>query len=327
MVCLGGYGTHWVPSVQLDELCMMLWDMAAVPQLRHPQPLQPRCRALGGQPDVDPASRPTPGRSATCGPPRARRGRLRRRTATGKPAGASGDRPAELARATAGAAPRESRGRPRLAPPSTEFAGSSSSTAANRGESPAPRPDAAPRPGVCEPGLRAAAGPRPHGDRCEPRPTATADPRTLGSLLARPDEPSRHERRRGHPGGLPEDRPVRPRRPASAWRGDRLHRVSVTGRSRRGLQTMDQPPFSNRDEPRVDGLEPDAPTPATPADRSATIVALRHRRRRPLQPAPPDLLVAAGAAGRGTGAGRRRRGAGQRGAQEPGPGRAWGRST
>ncbi len=28
MVCLGGYGTHWVPSVQLDELCVMLWDMA-----------------------------------------------------------------------------------------------------------------------------------------------------------------------------------------------------------------------------------------------------------------------------------------------------------
>jgi ubiquitin-protein ligase len=28
MVCLGGYGTHWVPSLQLDELCLMLWDMA-----------------------------------------------------------------------------------------------------------------------------------------------------------------------------------------------------------------------------------------------------------------------------------------------------------
>ena len=28
LVCLGGYGTHWVPSVQLDELCSMLWDMA-----------------------------------------------------------------------------------------------------------------------------------------------------------------------------------------------------------------------------------------------------------------------------------------------------------
>src|SRR4051794_22564700 len=28
MVCLGGYGTHWVPSLSLDELCIMLWDMA-----------------------------------------------------------------------------------------------------------------------------------------------------------------------------------------------------------------------------------------------------------------------------------------------------------
>ncbi len=28
MVCLGGYGTHWVPGLQLDELCAMLWDMA-----------------------------------------------------------------------------------------------------------------------------------------------------------------------------------------------------------------------------------------------------------------------------------------------------------
>jgi len=27
VVCLGGYGTHWVPSVNLDELCIMLWDM------------------------------------------------------------------------------------------------------------------------------------------------------------------------------------------------------------------------------------------------------------------------------------------------------------
>lgn len=28
LVCLGGYGTHWVPSLQLDELIVMLWDMA-----------------------------------------------------------------------------------------------------------------------------------------------------------------------------------------------------------------------------------------------------------------------------------------------------------
>lgn len=27
VVCLGGYGTYWVPSVNLDELCHMLWDM------------------------------------------------------------------------------------------------------------------------------------------------------------------------------------------------------------------------------------------------------------------------------------------------------------
>lgn len=27
VVCLGGYNTHWVPSLQLDELCTMLWDM------------------------------------------------------------------------------------------------------------------------------------------------------------------------------------------------------------------------------------------------------------------------------------------------------------
>jgi hypothetical protein len=28
LVCLGGYGTHWVPSLHLDALCGMLWDMA-----------------------------------------------------------------------------------------------------------------------------------------------------------------------------------------------------------------------------------------------------------------------------------------------------------
>ena len=27
IVCLGGYSTHWVPSLTLDELCTMLWDM------------------------------------------------------------------------------------------------------------------------------------------------------------------------------------------------------------------------------------------------------------------------------------------------------------
>ncbi len=27
VVCLGGYSTHWAPSLQLDRLCEMLWDM------------------------------------------------------------------------------------------------------------------------------------------------------------------------------------------------------------------------------------------------------------------------------------------------------------
>ncbi|MDW8364795.1 MAG: ubiquitin-conjugating enzyme E2 [Abditibacteriales bacterium] len=27
MVCLGGYGTNWAPSLNLEELCEMLWDM------------------------------------------------------------------------------------------------------------------------------------------------------------------------------------------------------------------------------------------------------------------------------------------------------------
>jgi len=27
VVCLGGYGTHWAPSLNLDELCIMLWDV------------------------------------------------------------------------------------------------------------------------------------------------------------------------------------------------------------------------------------------------------------------------------------------------------------
>ena len=27
LVCLGGYTTNWVPSLKLDDLCQMLWDM------------------------------------------------------------------------------------------------------------------------------------------------------------------------------------------------------------------------------------------------------------------------------------------------------------
>lgn len=28
VVCLGGYSTHWAPALRLDELCILLWDIA-----------------------------------------------------------------------------------------------------------------------------------------------------------------------------------------------------------------------------------------------------------------------------------------------------------
>ena len=80
MVCLGGYGTHWVPSLHLDELCGMLWDMARYHNydIRSPYnreaalwaanqstflfPLDPRplrdLRAALGR--IEPEARPTP---------------------------------------------------------------------------------------------------------------------------------------------------------------------------------------------------------------------------------------------------------------------------
>lgn len=80
MVCLGGYGTHWVPSLNLDELCVMLWDMTrfhnydirspynreaalwAANQSTYRFPLDARplrdLRAALGR--IEPAGRPTP---------------------------------------------------------------------------------------------------------------------------------------------------------------------------------------------------------------------------------------------------------------------------
>ena len=89
MVCLGGYGTHWVPSVQLDELCTMLWDMAryhnfdvrspynreaalwagnqtAVPFPTDPRPIRDRRESLGR---VEPSA-PTAPRPQAFGPSR-----------------------------------------------------------------------------------------------------------------------------------------------------------------------------------------------------------------------------------------------------------------
>ncbi len=66
MVCLGGYGTHWVPSVQLDELCVMLWDMVRYHNYDIRSPYNREAALwVAGQTDVS-VSRPIAGRSATC---------------------------------------------------------------------------------------------------------------------------------------------------------------------------------------------------------------------------------------------------------------------
>ena len=47
VVCLGGYGTYWVPSLNLDELCEMLWDMVRYANFDVLQPLQSGRGRLG----------------------------------------------------------------------------------------------------------------------------------------------------------------------------------------------------------------------------------------------------------------------------------------
>jgi ubiquitin-protein ligase len=92
LVCLGGYGTHWVPSLQLDELCVMLWDMAryhnydirspynrdaalwAANQTAYTFPIDPRplrdARAALGrvEPEPKPAAAPAPPAPAAAPP-------------------------------------------------------------------------------------------------------------------------------------------------------------------------------------------------------------------------------------------------------------------
>lgn len=40
-VCLGGWGTHWAPSLQLDRLCEMLWDMLRMANYDTRSPFNP----------------------------------------------------------------------------------------------------------------------------------------------------------------------------------------------------------------------------------------------------------------------------------------------
>lgn len=85
VVCLGGYGTHWVPSLTLCEMSTMLWDMiryknfdsespynreAALwarsqPETRFPIDHRPIRNLIGGSnPPPNKSSQPTPSRRA-----------------------------------------------------------------------------------------------------------------------------------------------------------------------------------------------------------------------------------------------------------------------
>ena len=95
MVCLGGYGTHWVPSLNLDELCGMLWDMARYHNYDVRSPYN-RDAALwvANQTGLHlpdrrpPAARPPAPRSAGSSPIDTRRDRADRRSRTAAPAAA-----------------------------------------------------------------------------------------------------------------------------------------------------------------------------------------------------------------------------------------------
>ena len=235
MVCLGGYGTHWVPSLQPRRALRDALGHGPVPQLRHPQPLQPRGRPLGRQPDDVPRSRSTRGRSATSAP---RSGRIE----------------------------------------------------------PERRPSRADPPPARRPSRPSSAGDPSTGDR---RPTGST--------------PISRVRRRCAAPRPPRDRPTGRRRRSIILDIERRHRRADASRMRRSSSTT-SPDGRGRATRTADGrADPDVPRrrpdagrarPATgPADDAD---AADHRRRRPLQPAPPDPLVAAGAAGGGPGPGRRR---------------------
>jgi len=54
VVCLGGYGTYWVPSLALDELCGMLWDMIRFENFDETSPYNREAAAWAKKPVVLP---------------------------------------------------------------------------------------------------------------------------------------------------------------------------------------------------------------------------------------------------------------------------------
>ena len=89
MVCLGAYGTHWAPGLMLDELCIMLWDIARYHNYDLEAPIIER-PALGLEPEkiqlpARPAAAPRPEgalwQDSNPANPNGRRARARRRAA------------------------------------------------------------------------------------------------------------------------------------------------------------------------------------------------------------------------------------------------------
>ena len=222
MVCLGAYGTHWVPSLALDELCVMLWDMARFQNYDIRSPYNREAAQWA-------ANQPTFRFPIDARPLRDGRAALGRVESP----------------------PAEARDRP---------------------------PAKIPEPGesIC----------------------------ILDMEINLHASPPR--RRRPEPAGRGRSSSTEP--PA-----DRARARSAASTE----EPMDEPELTFLDDD--DGRPLDGPDDARARGRRPTTAPLIIDDVRPLWPAPPDPLVAAGAAGRGPGPGRRRRGPGQRGPQEPGP--------
>ena len=319
MVCLGGYGTHWVPSVQLDELCMMLWDMARYHNYDIRSPYN-RDAALwvANQttflfPDRPPAAPRPPGgagRERELGHDAIQEFRRRRHGWPAASPAIGGRRPPRAAE-TAGIVVRGRPGPP--VPRALRPRSSASRLPSSRAPS-------------CRPRQPIAAAP----DRnAEPRARSSLRPDPAPAAVASADRPGRTDRRPADDGLIILDGDRRTHLRLSRgipcrWRGHRLHRLSLTERVAAGAPTMEQPPLPIREQAAglaAGRLTSSTAAPSTEHAGASTTDTLSDRRRRSLQPAPPDLLVAAGAAGRRAGPGRRGRCAGQRGDQEPGPAR------
>ena len=216
MVCLGGYGTHWVPSVQLDELCMMLWDMARYHNYDIRSPYN-RDAALwvANQTAILFPTDPRPLRDL-----RVAQGRIEAAHGDGRPT--AGRRAGETGRASPRAGVRQFIERYSRIAASQEAAARTDDDARDSAradlarrslEQSRPSPPIAPTPRSSirrDDGIAAGSEPRPRPAGRIPR-TEHGPRRSDGRLP--PEESSHEDARAGHPGRLDESRP-RLRRPA-----------------------------------------------------------------------------------------------------------------